>query len=126
MTQGVKQALTHCLVVAAGVADVGEDLRQRLLVVDFNEMPVLGQVFLVFIKLIYRLRRVVLIGLVVDKSFQRQTVALRRILVGPADGKRGDWHHQLGKLQDVDDELRLINGGAKVAVAQPFLIEAAA
>ena len=78
MTQGVKQALTHCLVVAAGVADVGEHLCQSLLVVDFNEMPVLGQVFLVFIELIYRLRRVVLIGLVVDKSFQRQTVALRR------------------------------------------------
>ena len=48
----LQQTGGHSFVVLAGVADVGEDLGQRLLLVDTQELEVLGQVLLVIIVLV--------------------------------------------------------------------------
>ena len=117
-----QKTLAHGFVVLAGVADVGEDLGEGFFVVDAQELEVLGQVLLVVIILVDVGGQVVLVGLVVDEAVEGQAVGEGRLLVGPAHGEGGYGHDELGQLEDVDDLLGLIDGGAQVAVAQSFLV----
>ena len=56
------------------------------------------------------------------ETLQRQTVAHLSFLSGPADGQRGNGHHQLRELQRVDNHLRHIDRCSQVAVTQSFLV----
>ena len=56
------------------------------------------------------------------KTLQGQTVGEGRLFSGPANGECGNWHHELGQLQDIDNLLWLIDGGTQIAVAQSLFI----
>ena len=90
--------------------------------VDAQELKVLGQVLLVVIILVDVDTQIVLVGLAVYEAVEWQPVGESGLVVGPSHGECGHGHDQSGQLEDVDDELRLIDGGAQVAVAQPFLV----
>ena len=112
----------HGLVVLAGVPDVGEYLGEGVLVVDAQEFEVLREVLLVVIILVDVGGQVVAVGLVVYEAVEGQAVGEWRLLVGPSHGEGGYGHDETGELEDVDDLLGLIDGGAQVAVAEPFLV----
>ena len=118
----LQQTGGHSFVVLTGVADVGEDLGQRLLLVDTQELEVLGQVLLVIIILVDVDAQVVAVGLLMYITFQGQAVGEGRLLVGPSYGEGGYGHDQSGQLEDIDNLLGLIDGGAQIAVAQSFLV----
>ena len=120
--QGIDEPLRHCLVVLAGVSDIGEDLSERLLVVNLHEVTVLFEFFFIFIIGVDILAHVVVVSLLVYETLQGQAVGEGRLLVGPADGEGGDGHDESGQSQDVDDLLRLVDGGAEVAVAEPLFV----
>lgn len=120
--QRVDEPFRHRLVVLAGVADIGEDLSECLLVVDLHEVTVLFEFFFIFIIGIDVSARVVVVGFLVDETLQGQAVGERWLLIGPANGKRGHGHHEFWQLQDVDDLLRLVNGRTKVTVAESLLV----
>ena len=105
---------------ASGI--VGEDLRQCLLVVYFHEMLVLGQRLFIGVELVYPLRSVVIVGLLMHYRLHGQTVALGRVLIGPAerDGRHGEG--EPWQFKRVDDELWKIYRSAKEACAQPLFL----
>ena len=108
------------LVVAAGVAHVGEHLRQRFLAVFEHELAVFGQALLGGIQAVDVLGREVAVRVAVHGGIERQAVRLRGLLVGPAHGDGGHGHHEAGQVQHVDDFARVVRGGAQVADAQPL------
>jgi hypothetical protein len=66
--QGFEQSLGHGFVVLASVANVGKDLGQCLLLVDFAEVAVLFEVLLIIIIVVDIMWSIVVVGLVVDKT----------------------------------------------------------
>ena len=120
--EGGDESFRHCLVVLAGVADISEDLCQRLLVVDAHEMAVLFKFLLIFIIGVNVLTQIVVVGLLMYETLQWQTVGEGRLLIGPSHRERGHGHHQLRQLEDIDDLLRLVDRCTEVTVAQSFLI----
>ena len=70
----MEEFLRHRLVVLAGVADVGEDLRKRLLVIDADEVLILRQVLLILIIGVDILAHIFVIALLMDETFHGQTV----------------------------------------------------
>ena len=112
----------HGLVVLAGIADVCEDLGEGFFVVDAQELEVLGQVLLVIIVLVDVDTQVVAVGLLMDKAVEGQPVGEGRLLVGPSHGEGGYGHDQSGQLEDIDNLLGHIDGGAQIAVAQPLFV----
>ena len=117
-----QETLAHGFIVLAGVADVGEYLGEGFFVVDAQEFEVLRQVLLVVIILVDVGGQVVAVGLVVYEAVEGQAVGEGRLLVGPSHGEGGYGHDETGELEDVDDLLGLIDGGAQVAVAESFLV----
>ena len=63
-----------------------------------------------------------MIGVLVNETLQGQTVGEGRLFGRPAYGEGGHGHDEARQMQDIDDLLGLINGGAQVAVAQSFLV----
>ena len=61
-------------VVLAGVADIGEDLCQRLLVVDADKVTVLFQFLFIFIIGVDILAYIVVVGFLMNEALQGQTV----------------------------------------------------
>lgn len=112
MLQGFEQSLGHGFVVLASVANVGKDLGQCLLVVDFAEVAVLREVLLIGVVGVDVGGGVVAIGLAVDEALQGQAVAECAFLGRPANGECGDGHDETRELEDVDNLLGLIDGGA--------------
>ena len=110
----------HGLVVLARVADVGEYLGEGLHIVDFHEVAVLLGGFLLGIGGVDAFGRIVGVGLLVHDGAQRQTVGLRRMLVGPTQSDGGDGEYQRGQLQGVDDGLGAVDGGTQEAEPQPL------
>ena len=90
--------------------------------VDAQEFEVLRQVLLVVVIVVDVGGQVVAVGLAVYEAVEWQPVGECGLVVGPSHGERCHGHDQSGQLKDVDDLLRLIDGGAQVAVAQPFLV----
>ena len=122
MLEGLDEAGGHGLVVATGIADVGEYLGQCLLVVDLTEVAVLRQVLLLLIVGVDVGTAVVAIGLSVYEAVEGQAVGEGRLFGRPADGERGDGHDKTGQLERVDNLLGLIDGSAQVAVAQSLFV----
>ena len=122
MLHGFEQTLGHGFVVLAGVANVGKDLGQCLLVVQFAVVAVLFQVLFIIIIGVDGLRSVVVVGLAVDKALQGQTVGEGRLFGRPAYRQRGDGHDEAGQTEDVDNLLGHVDGGAQIAVAQPLFV----
>ena len=117
MLEGFEEASGHGFVVATGIADVGEDLRQCLFVVNLAEVTVLRQILLLLIVGVDVGTTVVVVGLAMNETFSRQTVGEGRLFGRPANGKCGDGHDETWQLEDADDLLGLIDGGAQIAVA---------
>ena len=122
MAEGLEETFGHGFVVATGIADVGENLGEGLLLVDLAEVEVLGQLFLFCIIGVDVAWGVVAIGFAVYESGRWQTVGEWRLFIGPAYGEGGYRHRELRQLEGVDDHLRHIDGGAEIAVAETFLV----
>ena len=122
MLEGIDEAGGHGLVVATGIADVGEDLGEGLFVVDLAEVAVLRQVLLVVVIGVDVGTAVVAVGLAMYEALQGQAVGEGRLFGWPANGERGDGHYETGQLEGVDNLLGLIDGGAEVAVAQSLFV----
>ena len=90
--------------------------------VNLTEVAVLFQILLIIIIGVNIGTTIVLVGLAVDKTLHGQTVRETAFLGRPANGKRGDGHNETRQLEDVDNLLRLIDCGAKVAIAKAFLV----
>ena len=90
--------------------------------VDAQELEVLRQMLLVVIIVVDVGGQVVAVGLAVYEAVEWQPVGESGLVVGPSHGEGGYGHDETGELEDVDDLLGLIDGGAQVAVAQPFLV----
>ncbi len=118
LPEGLEECLREGLVVAAGVAAVGVDLREGLLVVDVHEVAVLGQRLLRGVVAVDELAGVVGIGLVVDDGLEGQAVGWRGLLGGPAEGDGGYGEDETGQPQHVDDGLGAVDGGAEKAEAE--------
>ena len=99
-------------IVFASVAYVGENLCQRLLVVDADEVLVLRQVLLIIIIGVDIHSHIVVVALLVNETLQWQAVGEGRLFGWPTHSKRGDGHHELWQVQCIDNLLRLVNGGA--------------
>ena len=110
--EGVDEGSRHGFVVLASVADVGENLGQRLLFIDLDEMLVLGQMFLLVIISVDILAHIVVVALLVHETLHGQTVGELGLFCRPANGECGDGHRELRKVQRIDDLLRLVDGGA--------------
>ena len=118
--EGFEECFGEGFVVAAGVAAVGEHLSERLLVVDFNEVAVLGQVFFLVVEAVDALGGVVVVGLAVDDGLYGQAVGEGRLLVGPAEGDGGDGEDEPGQCEDVDDGFGHVDGCPEVAQTESF------
>ena len=95
--EDIDEFFRHGLVVFAGVTDVSKDLGERLLVVDALELQVLRQVLLVVIVLVDVFGQIVLVGLLVHKTFHGQTAGEGRFFCWPANGECRYRHHKLWK-----------------------------
>ena len=120
--QSLQKACRHGFVVFLRVAEVGEYLSESLLVVDVTEVAVLREILLIGIIGVDVGGGVVVVGLAVDETLQGQAVAERTLFSRPANGQRGNGHDETWQLEDADDLLGLIDGGAQIAVAQPLLV----
>ena len=120
--EGFHQTCRYGLVVFLRIADVGKDLGQCLFVVNLTEVAVFFQVLLIIIIGVDVGTAVFLVGLTVYETLCGQAVGEGRLFGGPANGECGDGHDETGQLEDVDDLLRLVDGGAQIAVAETFLV----
>ena len=91
--------------------------------VDLHEVLVLRQGFLGSVETVDIRCKVVVVGLMMDETLQGQTVGEGRLFCRPANGDGGYWHDELGQTEHVDNLLRLIDGGAQIAVAKSLLVE---
>ena len=56
------------------------------------------------------------------ETLEGQAVGEGRLFGRPANGERGDGQDKTRQLQDVDNLLRLVDGGAQIAVAQSLFV----
>ena len=122
LPKGGKQVFGHCLVVLACIADVREDLCQRLLLVDFHEVPVYSQRLAFLVASINTFRCKGGVGLLVHDGLEGQAVCLSGLFRRPANGQRGNGKDEFGQLESRDDGLRLIDSRAKETNAEAFLL----
>ena len=99
--EGVDAFLRHRFVVLTGIADIGKDLCERFLVVDAHKVAVLFEFFFIFIIGVDIHAQIVVVGLLMHVTLQRQTVGEGRLFVGPTHGERGHGHRELRRLYDI-------------------------
>ena len=71
--EGVDEGFRHGLIVLTRVADVGENLSQRLFVVDLHKVAVLFKFLFVFVIGVDVLAQIVVVGLLMNETLQGQT-----------------------------------------------------
>ena len=103
--EGVDEFSRYGFVVVASIADVGEHLCERLLVVDAYELQVLQQMLLFIVILVDIHSQVVVVAFLMHEALQGQTVGEFRLLVGPSYGECGHRHRKLGQVESIDDLL---------------------
>ena len=79
------------------------------LVVDPDELLVLGQMLLVVVIVVDILSQIVVIAFLVNEALCGQTVGEGWLFIRPANGEGSYRHDELGQLQDINDLLWLID-----------------
>ena len=67
--EGVDEGFRHGLIVLTRVADVGENLSQRLFVVDLHKVAVLFEFLFIFVIGVDVLAKIVVVRFLMDEAF---------------------------------------------------------